>query len=411
MAVSIKDALKDLTPEGLFEDFREVATALGISTTALQRGEPIRGFISVFCRWLVAPWNAQVTPALRALFLEHATGDWLTLAAWVLYGVRRKRETFGTQDLIVENREGGFYTINPGDIRWANAAGKTFKNTSSGVLPVYGGTGDYPTLELTFVADEAGSGSDTDIGEVPEFPDVPLLVPGSGVYLRTNTAAIYGQDLEEEEDLKERCRLSTGPLSPAGPRAAYEYVALSTRVPDGTEPERLLFSEETDVATSVNRCLVVNNGGGSLSVYLADPDGPAAGDTATLGSDVYLVNQAIQFLVVPAGITATVAAAPAQALAIGLELYLLRDSNVTEEEAEEAASAAVVAFFKRFPIGGRKKPSSALRYVVMEEIRAIAKCAVPGTFNVISDPVDDVVIPATAVVQPTITVTATVVTQ
>ncbi|WP_434042235.1 MULTISPECIES: baseplate J/gp47 family protein [Sorangium] len=414
MPTPLDDLLTDLTPEEIFDDLLAIAKALGLSTTAWQPGEPIRGVMSVFSRWTAPLWNGQVLPALRALFLDKASGDWLTLGAWAFYKVYRKEATFASGPAItVENQEGGFWEINPGDIRF-EVAGKTYTNIDGGTLAAWTGTGAFPVVNLHFVADEAGTDSDLDLADVPVYPDVPLLAPGAGIYLRAGEGMLLGQDEEEDDDLKERCRLSTGPLSPAGPRAAYQYVALSTRRPAADEAvtiERLLVSQAGDIGVNVNRALVRNLGGGVIDVRLASPSGAASGDVATAGTDVYLVNQAIQLLVVPMGLTANVASADEDPLAITLELDVLRESNVTAAAAKAAAEKAVNDFFRRFPIGGRKVAESSVRFVVMHEVRAIAKAASPGIYRVRSTPDDDHSILVTDVVVPSVTATATLVEQ
>ncbi|XXX73872.1 baseplate J/gp47 family protein [Sorangium sp. So ce134] len=414
MPTPLDDLLTDLTPEEIFEDLLAIAKALGLSTTAWQPGEPIRGVMSVFARWTAPLWNGQVLPALRAWFLDKASGDYLTLVAWAMYKVYRKEATFASGPAItVENREGGFWTINPGDIRF-EVDGKTYTNIDGGTLAAWTGTGAFPVLDLLFVADEVGTDSDLDLGDVPEYPNAPLLAPGAGIYLVAGEGMLLGQDEEEDEDLKERCRLSTGPLSPGGPRAAYQYVALSTRRPAADEAitiERLLVSQIGDIAVNVNRALVRNMGGGVIDVRLAAPAGAASGDVGTVGSDVYLVNQAVQLLAVPMGFTANVASADEEPLSITLTIDVLRASNVTKAAAEAAAIKAVNDFFRRFPIGGRKLASGSTRYVIMSEVRAIAKAASPGIYRVQSDPPDDQVIAATDVLVPTVTATATLVEQ
>ncbi|XXY23360.1 baseplate J/gp47 family protein [Sorangium sp. So ce216] len=414
MPTPLDDLLSDLTPEDIFGDFLAIAKALGLSTTAWQPGEPIRGFTSVFARWVSPLWNGQVLPALRAWYLEKSSGDWLTLVAWALYKVYRKRATFASGPAItVENQEGGFWEINPGDIRF-EVDGRTYTNIDGGTLPAWTGTGAFPVLDLLFVADEVGTDSDLDLGDVPAYPVAPLLAPGAGIYLRAGSGMLLGQDEEEDDDLKERCRLSTGPLSPAGPRAAYQYVALSTRRPAAGEAvtiERLLVSEAGDIGVNVNRALVRNLGGGVIDVRLASPSGAASGNIGTAGTDVYLVNQAVQLLVVPMGLTANVASADEEPLAISLEIDVLRSSNVTAAAAVAAAVNAVNDFFRRFPIGGRKLASGTTRYVIMSEVRAIAKAASPGIYRVQSDPPGDHVIAVTDVVAPTVTATATIVEQ
>lgn len=411
MPTPLDDLLTDLTAEDLYADLIEIAKALGLSTTAWQPGEPPRGIMSVFARWMAPLWNNQALPMLRAWFLDKSSGDMLTLRAWVIEKVYKKRETFASGPAIsVENREGGFWDINPGDVRF-EFDDKTYTNVTGGTLTSWIGTGPYPTVELFFEADEAGTDSDLDLADVPEEP---LMAPGAGIYLVAGTGALVGQDEETEEQLKERCRLSTGPLSPAGPRAAYDFVALSTRRPKEGEAvtiERLLVTQEGDTAVNVNRSLTRNLGGGVIDVRLASPSGAASGDVSTAGTDVYLVNQAIQLLAVPMGFTANVSTADEEVLTIDLEIDVLRQSNVTKAAAEAAAIKAVQDFFKTFPVGGRALPATSQRFVIMGEVRAIAKAASPGIYRVRSTPNDDWIIQITDVVVPTVTATATLVEQ
>lgn len=410
MATPLDELLTDITPEGIVDDLKEIARALGLST-AWGVTEPIGGLVSVLARWTAPLWNGNVLPFLRAYFLDHASGDILTLVAWSIYRVHRKEAAFASGPPIkVENRAGGFWEINPGDIRF-EVNGKTYTNVDGDTLPAWAGTGEYPFVELRFVADEAGTDSDLNLADVPE---TPLLAPGAGIFLLAGEGMLLGQDEESDPDLRERCRLSTGPLSPAGPRAAYQYVALSTRRPAADEAvtiDRLLVGQDGDIAVNVNRALVRNLGGGVIDVRLASPSGLASGDVSTAGTDVYLVNQAIQLLCVPMGLTANVASADEHPLTISLQLDVLRDSNVTAAAATAAAEKAVNEFFRTFPIGGRKLPSGPERLVVMHEVRAIAKAALPGIYRVRSSPEEDMVIDITDVVVPTVTATATLVDQ
>lgn len=413
MATPLDELLTDLTPEGIVDDLKEIARALGLST-AWGVTEPIGGLVSVFGRWAASLWNGNVLPFLRAYFLDHASGDLLTLVAWSLYRVHKKEATFATGPAItVENRAGGMWEILPGQIRF-EVNGRTYTNTTGGSLPAWNGVSAYPVVKLQFTADESGTDSDLDLADVPEYPEAPLLAPGAGIYLVAGEGMLLGQDEESEDDLRERCRLSTGPLSPAGPRAAYQYVALSTRRPAADEAvtiDRLLVSQDGDIAVNVNRALVRNLGGGVIDVRLASPSGLASGDVSTAGTDVYLVNQAIQLLCVPMGLTANVASADEHPLTIRLQLDVLRDSNVTAAAATAAAEKAVNEFFRTFPIGGRKLPSGPERLVIMHEVRAIAKAASPGIYRVTSDPSSDQEIDVTDVVVATVTATATLVDQ
>jgi len=410
--ISLADYLKNLTREGVYKDLLQIAADLGLTTTAWQPGEPPRGILGIFSDWIARTWNAVVLPVTKAFFLDYADGVLLTLVALALWGVRKKGATFANGTLTIENRTGLPFTFAPDDLVAKNADEKLFRNTTGGFLGAWSGSGDYPTIELDFEAVELGSDSTTPAGEIQTDPS---SAP-AGVFFQTNVAPFIGQDEEGDAELKERCRKSTGPLSPAGVRSAYEFVALSTRIPDGTEAdrqtmiERLLVSREGDVAVNVNR-VRVEASAGVVTVWLASPSGAAEGDTVTAGTDVYLVNQAIQILAVPLGITSTAAPAEEVTVTRTLQVKVLRDSNVTAEDVQAAVKQAVLDFFKVLPIGGHKLTPGGQGYVLMAELAGVAKPASVGIYHVTASSSTDVALATNEVALPAITVEVTLVTQ
>lgn len=410
MAVALSDLVKDLSREDILEDLLTIARALGLSTSAWQPGEPIRGLLVILAEQLSRFWNRYVVKAIRAGFLDYAEGAWLTLVALAFYGVSRREATFATGSVTIENRGGGFWNFVPGDLRIKNSAsGKTYLSQSGGVLPPWSGAGPYPTLTLTFQADEVGSESSAAIGEIADYP-TPLVTGPAGVYAQTNTAELLGEDEEDDDDLKHRCRISTGPLTDAGPRSAYESIALAVRkdsagnlyMPGAPDYDRA-------VATSVSRVRVVDVGGGVLRVWLASPTGPAAGDTKTAGSDVFLVNVAIQMHVVPDGLTAIVAPAVAHPVAVDVTVYVDRASNVTAAEAQKAAEDAITRYFTKLAIGGARTSPGGQGYVFASEVAAKAANIAGAVKATMAG--GDVALGEGEVAVPSITVTAIVVTQ
>jgi len=260
MAVSIDDLVQLLTREEVLDALLALAKAAGIPVTAWQSGEPMLGLLEILAEQFARLWNATIVKAIRAGFLDFAEGDWLTLLAWVAYGVFRRTATFAGDSLVIENRAGGVYTFVPGDLRIKNGNNKTFYNVTGGSLAAWTGLGDYPTVELDFLADEAGSGSNTVVGGIQAHPFTPVTAP-AGVFARTNDDPLYGDDDEGDPSVRERCRLSTGPLSPAGPTAAYEAVARAAKRADGT-------------SVDVTRVRVLEPGGCIVLVYLAGASPP-----------------------------------------------------------------------------------------------------------------------------------------
>lgn len=363
---TLPEYLADLDPFELYQDCLDFARDSLATITAWQPGEPARGLFDVVSQAFASAWNAQVLPAIAARFWDTAPDDdALTVDVWASTGTLRKGSTFAQVRLVVENQGGGVYTpLQPGQIRVKNANNKTFTNVDSGTLAAWPGVGPYPTVTLSFRADEPGSGSNTAVGGIDP---TPVTAPGAGIVVQTNTTEAVGQDREDKAALIARATAAPSAASVAGPRRAYEHIATSTRRPGGIEPERLLVTEEGDVAVAVNRVALENLGGGLLNVWLADPSGPAQGTTAIVDSDVWLVNRALQELVVPSGIVATVSPAVALSPAYSFEIVLDPASKVTPADAVARAQASVQAWQRTFPVGGRAVLAG--RYVLLDEVR------------------------------------------
>lgn len=355
MAISINDLVKELTPEEILADLIEVATALGLSTSSWQPGEPVYAVLDFVCTQLSRLWNRYILPAIKSGFLDYAEGAWLTLLASAVYYVFRRQATFATGPVTLENRNiAAPFTFVPGDIRIKIANGKTATNTTGDALAPWSGTGDYPTVTLTFTADEIGSESSSAVGEIEGYPTT-LVVGPAGVFPVENTNALIAQDEEEDASVVDRCRLSTGPLSPAGPKSAYEYVALSVRKDADGNPVMPWQRPAYDTATSLNitRARVIDDGEGGVDVWLASASGAASGDTVTAGSDVFIANVAIQIWARAAGIRgAAVAAAVEVPIDWTVTVYVDRRQNLTAADAVTIASAALSSFQSTIPIGG-----------------------------------------------------------
>lgn len=412
MAIALTDLIKDLDRKEVLDDFIQVGKVLGLSTGAWQPGEPIYNLIVIFADQVTRLWNNVLVKALRAMFLDFGEGDWLTLFAGTFYETWRQEETFAIGTLVIENRSlVAFYNFSPGDIKVQNAAGKTFTATTGGSLGPWSGSGLTPRLTLSMKADEVGAASNTVADGIAHYPTAPLSA-FAGIYVYANTVFI-GSDQETDASLKKRARLSTGPLSPASPRSAYESVALSARVSADGIP---LLSRDAgyDIATpvNVNRTRITEPGGGVVHVYVASPAGAADGDDVTPGSDVFYINALIQDRVAPAGISVTVASAVVRSVTVPtISVYIDRESLVTTQEAYDAVLAAVTEFFEMLPIGGMRVTPMGTGYVFLSEIAAKASESLDGIFRVAISGSDVALLAAEVAVPDAFTILTTVVTQ
>lgn len=365
MAIPIEDLVSDLTQDEIYDALVALARAAGIPATALARTEPLSQLLDKLSEWFALLWNNTIVKAIRAGFLEYAEGDWLTLLAWVAYGVYRKTATFASIDqLVLENRAGGAYVFAPGDIRVKNAADKTFVNVTGGGLASWTGTGPYPTVKLDFQADEAGSASNTPSGGI----QADLVLGPAGVYALPNDDPAFGEDRELDPALRQRCRESTGPLSPGGVEASITALCKSAKRADGS-------------FVDITRVRVVEPGGGEVYVYLAGASGAASGNTASEGTDIYIANQAVQVYAAKIGITVYLEPCIELPYTAAITLVVDRASNLSSTDASTAARAAVEGFVQALPIGGHRLEENGQGYLVASEVAAKASESAEGIIS------------------------------
>lgn len=378
MAVSIKDLVKDLSKEELYDDFVEIGDALGLPASWFAEGEPAWGVLQIFAERFAEVWNRWIVRAIRAAFLDFAEDDWLTLKTSLDYETDRKEDAFASFKLVVVNKGPGFYTLAAGDIRIENSDHKTFRNVTGGTLAAWPGAPvSYPKVTLTFEADEAGSGSNTSIGGIVT---TPLSAP-SGVEVETNASPILGSERELDPDLRKRARLQPSTLAPAPPLSAYEYVALSAKRADGT-------------SVDVTRVRPISAGGGVIKVYLAGASGPTGGDMATADTDVFIAWTAMALKALAVGLALLAYGATQKTVSFVLTLVVDRGSLLTSAEADAAASAAVNTYFTTLPIGGHRTVDGGPGYVFASEIQAKASESADGIVRAVAtdlngDPLED----------------------
>jgi hypothetical protein len=380
MAVSVKDLLSPLNKKDVLDDVYAILQDLGLTTTALQPGEPIPTVLSAVVQWAIdSVWNPFILPALQAQFGDYASGDWLTLTMANLWNRPRIQELQGTMTVVLENR-GSFSGTTPTIRAKSSVTGKTYTSTTSGSLTAWTGSGPYPTVSLTFEADIAGPSANLQTGQLDVYP-VPLAAGPINVFVQSNTVCL-GAAQETDAAGLARARAAVGEMSSAPPRAAFLAVALD---PTGSLQRRgLPVPWPIPYVPSVARVRIVEAASATCTVYLASTSGPAAGDTSTPGTDVFNVNFALQLLAGGVGVTITTLAATSHTINLGtVTLTVSASSNVTAAEAVANATSAIDTFFANLPIGGARTTAGGTGYVYAAKLHAVL--AAP-------DYVDDVVI-------------------
>jgi hypothetical protein len=267
-----------------------VATAAGLKVTSWILGRPSERWIEIAARGIDAFVSVPTTQAIRGFFLDLATdpgdpGDlsadqtprpgWLSALGSSWYGVIRRGQTFATTSVIVTNAGSSPATFKPFDLTFerntANADGgtPTYRNESN--PSIYTGLGGTLTLApgasatVPVIAEQPGSYGSAVAGAI-----ATVTTQSFGTLTCTNSTAAIGEDREDPDAYRARCRAAASRLSPGGPGAAYRFAATTAR--DGSPLQR--FDDSGPVG--ITRAYVsADSATGTVTVYFADADGPA----------------------------------------------------------------------------------------------------------------------------------------
>ncbi len=305
-----------------------ILAKLGIKTTRWRSGSVVRAIITVVAT-LMGFFGGLVANLAKMGFLETATGPWLTILAKGTYATARQQSTFATCYGVVTN--GGVLPISfdAGDlIVRSSISGKTYKNVSAFSVNVG------LTETIAIVATENGSSSNADIGDINQ-----LVTSVDGASFANTTIAL-ALDEESDESLRSRCRNAMAALSPAGPKAAYESRALGATLDNGT-------------TAGVTRVQVLSSPStGSVTVYVGGPSGALPGDVHDSSTPLGAVSKAIQFGVVPVGVTASVVSATPQTVSVTIDVWVKQGSGYSSSQVESLVHNNIASELSNAPIGG-----------------------------------------------------------
>lgn len=356
MAIALSDIAKKVTKEEILELFLKVATDMGLPVTSWQTGEPIRAILEIVASVFADVWNKGMVPALAIPILDLCERTVLTIVALSVFGTIRYSMTFAQGYGVVENRGADFFTFSPGDIRVLGENGKPYTNLTSGILPQWSGVGDFPTLELQFIASEGGANSTLIASSL-------TLTSGQVDVFVTQTTAWIGQDEEQDENLRVRCRSAAAANGTGGPKLAYDYVLRSTKRPDGT----------TIPATRIK--VITPPGDGTLTIYVASPSGEIIPD------DVAILKAAVVEKAEPLCTTADVISAENVVVNIAAVAYVYKNSTASSADIINVAKSRLASFFSSAIIGGFKKTEfQSLGFVYKTELAGIVSESSPAVY-------------------------------
>jgi hypothetical protein len=321
------------------------ATTLGVPVTSWQVGDPTEALFH-FVAEILETVEEVAANYTKSAFLDIAAEDstlydWLVIVADQVYGYTASAATYSTCTVRLTNGGGGLYVFDPGDVTVKDSTtGTTFHNTTGGTLA----SGPATTLDLTFVADTAGTDGSSGIGDIDTMVTTYLGVTCA------NTTVALGVDAESAASIVDGCRAKLGSLSPNGPADAYAYVALNSELTTST------------VATKVR--VTGDSATGNVSIVVASDAGTVG------GGDLTLIQAAIDEWATPLCVTATVTSATGVTIPVTYEISAYTSWGLTDAEVEQAVEDSLAAWFADRPIGGDIIPPATVGLIQVNMLEA-----------------------------------------
>lgn len=348
---SISQLLQASSSDEVFAVFVQALVNLGVPANKWRAG----GVASTILRVVAityAGFSALMVAALSAQFLPYATGDWLTLLAYYLYGVTRTPASPASTSCTLTNTGGGIYNYDPGQFTIKQAAtgqnpATTYVNQDAIAL---GAAGALPTTQkVVFVAQISGSAGNANPG------DISVLVTSANGVTVTNPAAAVGIDAQSDPNLRDECLNSLAARSVRNPRNAYKW-AVTTAI-----------NPVTNAPVAINRVQVKSPGmtyvggiplfppatgaPGVVSVFCASPSGPATSD------DLNGAAQNIEQNVRPEGVFVSVQSATEIDYVHTINVWAFAVTGLNASDLQTSAASKVATFFAGYQIGGVKTDS------------------------------------------------------
>ena len=352
--IAVTDLLTPVTAAQMRTTLVSLMVTLGVRAD-LWRAGGVASTILTVCANTAATFSSLMVAALSGNYLDYASGSWLVLLAYYVYGVTALPATFASGEYTLTNTGGGVYTYGVGEATFLNS---TTKATYTNAEPISLGATTSQTFAITCtVAGSAGSASP---GQIDTLVTTMLGVVG------TNGLSVVGQDAESDPALRLRCQASLAAQSVRGPRGAYQW-AVSTAI-----------NATTGARVNINRISVVTaTSTGIINIYCASPSGtPTAGDLTAAAT-------ACEALARPNGGTVNVFGVSTVADTDTITVWAQALPGVSATSVKAAADAAVAAYIALYPIGGLATTGSG--YLFASGINGVIKAtngaiyAVTGT--------------------------------
>jgi hypothetical protein len=300
-----------------------------------------------------------ITSGISSFFLPTATGPWLVLLAYYVYGVTANPATFASGNVILTNTGGGVYPFAAGSATFLNSTTKqTYTNTAAFTL------GALQTLTVAVQATTAGSsGSSPPTGQGATIDTIVTAMAGVNISV---AQPIIGLDPDPDPLVRLKCLAALAARSYKGPTGAYYAAVYSATNSVSGQP------------VNINRVVpVLDPDTGFITVYIASPSGVAA------STDVIGCQASVTAIAEPMGITATVVSCTVVSFTQTITVWATgAGTTTTPATIQSEVAAALLAYEQQFPIGGLPKPPSSQGYMYASGIDGVVKGADPLIYAV-----------------------------
>lgn len=365
---TLADLITPVTQEEAYAEQLSLAAGVGLPTTAWQPVQAVPAIVNV---------NAQSLASASEGISNTAQGGYASLAAKMLnsdgsprtdfmdliskenYNTTRQPATFAAGPVPVVNTLAVSYPYGPSNpLHFQNATtGATYTTQGTGTIAASGSS------TVNVQADVAGQGSTSGIGVT-----LTLTTPLAGVTVSPLTTSLVGSDEESNAALLSRDQAKLGTLGGSGgPSAAYDFIARS--IPQGVPSSSPPYA----VSSPITRTNVwLDTGSGDVNFVVAN----AAGTPS--GTDIGVVNAAIQFQVDPDGVTVDVSGAVDVSIPLVATVYI--KGSLATADAITNIEDGLANYAQTVPIGG--VTTTAANIVPLLEIEDAIRQSNAGTIDV-----------------------------
>jgi len=272
---TLTDALTTQTSDDILAGLLADAASSGCDVTGFDPLSVERTLPTLDARAQAAAQQIRVA-IVNGSFLDTAGAvdpSWLRLLAKGWYQIDWIPATKAVHTFrLTNNKSGGPYTFNRGDLIASTQLGVTFRNSDDSQKSLLAGSGNF--VDLTFTADVAGTSGNILPGEIDSLNGIGGLItqiPGVSIKNLTGSLLAAAVDDETNDSLVSRCKSRWGTLGYGGNSAAFRYL-VSLAAPTVT---RVGVRDDNPF------------GVGSIALYLANAAGPAL-TTEVSAVDAYL---------------------------------------------------------------------------------------------------------------------------